>query len=189
MGIDDHHLANAGFGNLRADRRPDRDQQFGAEGERAGSVDMFVGLADFLASAAPGSRDRQGAAPSVRPACRWRWPRRSRSADAGHAVRSRRSAGRRWWCRARGRRNHRWSVRSNKRASPSPFPLMCFSFITDTARMMAGESINLRACCCLFVCTVGETSIAAVVGRDDAVHGSFDRAAGEYRDVTTGEIG
>ena len=41
-------LRMPGFGNLRADRRPDGDEQLGTERQRAGAVDVFVGLADLL---------------------------------------------------------------------------------------------------------------------------------------------
>ncbi len=48
MRVDDHHLAQAGLGNLRADRRPDRDQKLRAERQRAGAINVFIGLADLL---------------------------------------------------------------------------------------------------------------------------------------------
>ena len=48
VGIDDHHLPQPGFGNLRTNRRPDGDEQLGTERQRAGAVDVFVGLADLL---------------------------------------------------------------------------------------------------------------------------------------------
>src|SRR4051794_6177881 len=48
MRIDDNKLAQTGFRHLRAYRRPDGDQQFGAEGKRTWTIDMLVGLADFL---------------------------------------------------------------------------------------------------------------------------------------------
>jgi hypothetical protein len=48
MRVDDHHLAQTGFRHLGADRGPHGNQQLGAERQRARTIDMLIGLADFL---------------------------------------------------------------------------------------------------------------------------------------------